>query len=215
MLVNWNNLGENFGRTGAIGQARAPSAVGGGPLIKGMPISPQSRQGAFGKNPYQAADQRYEDSTYTYPLKLLDKPQSLLNQNFDARRQAAMGTVGGGVQSGTKGAMTSLASSGGLSYADRQALSDQGNRQRVNLGQGALGSLDQQASQNMYDTQKFNIGQDQQTADLNMQLQNQHARDLAVEAQTKATNIYQQRMQEAMLERQLQAAREIAQRQGA
>lgn len=216
--ANWNNLNGSigpFGTVGAIGQTRAPSAPGGGPLINGKPISPQSRQGPFGKNPYQTADASYENSTFNYPLQLMQNPQDLMAQNFDARRQAALGTVRGGVQSGTQSAMTSLASSGGLGYADRQALADQGQRQRVNLGQGALGSLDQQAAQNLYDTQKFNVGQDQQVADINQQLQNQHARDLAVEAQNKATNIYQQRMQQAMLERQLEAAREIAQRQGA
>lgn len=160
----------------------------------------------FDKNPY-------ENLSYDYKVNTLNDPQKVLNQNYDLQRQGALKSVGAGAQSGSLGAMSSLASSGGLSESDRQAISAQGQRQRVNLSQGALSPYDQMQSQNMYDTQKYNAGMQQQTDDANANILNQKARDVATQNEKISTNIYQQRMQEAMLQRQLEAARVISQGQ--
>lgn len=172
----------------------------------GTPTTANAGDTVFKQNPY-------EDIKYDYQVQTLNNPQKLMAQNYDLQRQGALGAVGGGVQSGTRTAMTALASSGGLSAADAQALQAQGQRQRVNLSQGALSPYDQMQAQNMYDTDKFNVGQSQATMDYNTQVMNQKARDVATEREKIATNIYQQRMQEALLQRQLEAAKIISQAQ--
>jgi len=170
------------------------------------------------QNPYDAIGSgdiaRYEDYRYSWDPRKVGA-QSMVPQSFDLMRQRAMGTIGSGVESGQRTAMSQLASSGGLSAADRQALMAQGNRQRVNLYQGAMAPYDQMEAQNVYDTNKFNIGQQQSAADYNQQIMNQRARDIATMGEQKATNMYEQRLKEAMLERQLDAARAIARQQGA
>ena len=156
----------------------------------------------------------YEDYNYDYPVESLYSMQNVAPQNFDLMRQRAMQTVGSGVQSGMQTGMTQLASSGGLSAADRQAFQAQAQRQKVDLSQGSQSAYDQMASQNLYDTNKFNIGQDNMVSDYNQQILNQRAKDMSSEYEKKSVNIYQQRLKEAILERQLKAARDIAHSQG-
>lgn len=156
---------------------------------------------------------RYESATYDYPVTLLRSPGNLYAQNFDRQRQAAQQQINAGVSSGTATGMAALASSGGLSAADRKAIEAQGQRQQVELSQGAMNPYDQAAAQNLYDTSQFNALQEQTINDQNAATQNQAARDKAAQYETKAANIYAQRMKEALLERQLDAARIIAGRQ--
>lgn len=171
---------------------------------------------SFGSNPWANSPdiKAYEQGTYSYPVQKV-AAGSVLPQNFDPMRQQALRTVNGGVMSGQKTLMSQLASSGGLSSADRQALMAQGQRQRVDLSQGALAAYDQMQAKNLYDTNEFNIGLQQKASDYNQDLMNQRAQDMAGMAAKKATNLYQQRLKEAMLERQLDASRYIARKQGA
>lgn len=157
----------------------------------------------------------YETGSYSWDPMTMGDPQQLQAQNYDLMRQGALRNVNQGVQSGMRTGMASLAASGGLSAADRQAFAAQGQRQRVQMGQGATSGYDQMASQNLYDTQKFNLGQQQQTMDMNQDIWNSRNRDVAGQNELRSVNIYQQRLKEALLERQLDAARKIAREQGA
>jgi hypothetical protein len=174
-----------------------------------MPV-PTERQP---RNPYGDDIKAYEQSVYSYPVQTLNSMR-MLGQYYDPMRQRALQSVGAGVQSGNLTTMNQLASTGGLSAADRQAILAQGQRQRVNLSQGSQAAYDQMDAQNLYDTQKFNVGLNQSTLDANQRIMNQRAQDMATEAEKKATNIYMEQLKEAFLQRQLETARKIAQQQG-
>lgn len=172
-----------------------------------MSLLPTSGPGAL--NPWAPFKDHYEKGSYGFDIKTLQQPKALMAQNFDPERQRAMGAVNAGVQSGTQTAMQSLMSSGGLSAADKNAMLAQGQRQRVDLGQGAMAPIDQMQSQNLYDTQKFNVAQQQNVLDTNQAIKNKHAMDVATQNEQRTTNIYLQRLKEAMLERQLAKAKEL------
>lgn len=175
----------------------------------GMPV-PTDRKP---RNPYAEDISAYENGVYSYPVDTLDSMR-MMGQYYDPMRQRALQTVGAGVQSGNATTMSQLASTGGLSAADRQAILSQGQRQRVDLSQGSQAAYDQMDAQNLYDTNKFNVGMTQATLDANQRIMNQRAQDMSAEAEKKATNIYMQQLKEAFLQRQLETARKIAQQQG-
>ncbi|HYX39935.1 MAG TPA: hypothetical protein VE954_43115 [Oligoflexus sp.] len=160
-------------------------------------------------NPWAPFIDHYEKGKYGFDIQSVSQPRGMMAQNFDPMRQRALGAVNAGVQSGTQTAMQSLMQSGGLSAADRQALQSQGQRQRVNLAQGAMAPIDQMAAQNMYDTQKFNVGAQQNALDMNQDFQNRRGMEMASQNEARAVNLYQQRMKEAFLERQLAKAKEL------
>lgn len=150
---------------------------------------------------------------YGYDVQTLSRPGQLMNQSFDPYRQNASRDVNAATQSNFQTGSTSLASSGGLSSADQMALKAQQQRANVSGQQGAQGLYDQMQAQNSYDTQKFNVGQQQGVSDYNSQILNQRARDMSTEANKKAENLYNQRMKDALLDRQLEAAKLISQQQ--
>jgi hypothetical protein len=141
------------------------------------------------------------------------KQRQMFAQSFDPYRQGAMQSINAGVNSGEQTAASQLASSGGLSQADKQALAAQSQRQRVGLQQGGQAAYDQMEAQNMYDTNQANSKMSAEALDINQQILNQRARDMAAEMEKKATNIYTERLKEAVLERKMATARYLASKQ--
>lgn len=177
----------------------SPASTGGGP---GDPMDPYATD-AYGDI---AA---YENFNFDYPMELM-KAKRMGTQSYDPQRQAALQNVYGGVESGNLGAMSQIAGTSGLSAADRQAINAQGQRQKVTMAQGSQAGINQMQAQNMYDTGNFNAGQSQQAEDFNAKALNQKARDVSMLKEQQAMNIYNRRLNEAILQRALEKSAEVA-----
>lgn len=151
----------------------------------------------------------YENFQFDYPMELM-KAKRMGVQSYDPQRQEALRNVYGGVESGNLGAMSQIAGTSGLSAADRQALKAQGQRQKVGIAQGSQAAINQMQSQNLYDTQNYNASQSQQAEDFNAKALNQKARDISMMKEQQALNIYNRRLNEAVLQRALEKAGEVA-----
>ena len=157
------------------------------------------------KDPYS-----YENIQYGYKPQLVADPERLAASSLGMQRYQAGQGANAAVNSGLQTGMSSIASSSGLSLADRRALQEQGQRQRVQGMQAAQVPFNQMQAENLYQADQANIQNRQRVAAQNQAILNQYEEDKAAFERQKQEMIYRQKNEEARLQQALEAAARTA-----
>jgi hypothetical protein len=152
----------------------------------------------------------YENIQYNYNPQLMQQADRLNAPSLGFDRYRAQNEAAGAASSGYSSGLTSLASTSGLSAADKAAMAQQSQRARVTGGQRAQSGFNAMQAENLYNTEQFNIQNQQKVAGQNQSIMNQYEQDRAEFERKKAELIYQQKNEEARLNRALEASAKTA-----